>query len=67
MDRDCFVIGSPGTSAAHRIAAEALEGEDDLASVGSGEHWVVVLASVAAIAWLTFIVLLALFVTTSTA
>jgi hypothetical protein len=59
------MIGRPG-SPARRVPAELADVEDDYAVPGLTGRWFGVLAVVSAIAWIAFIVLLALFVTTST-
>jgi hypothetical protein len=59
------MIGSPGNTI-HRIPPEVADVEDDHAVPGLSGRWFGVLAVVSAIAWIAFIVLLALFVTTST-
>jgi hypothetical protein len=59
------MIGSPGNPA-RRIPPEIASAEDDYTIPALTGRWFGVIAVVGAIAWIVFIVLLALFVTTST-
>jgi hypothetical protein len=61
------VIGCPGSPAARRMPSNTVDEEDECRPCHSGRRWTIALAAVAVIAWIAFIVLLAVFVTTSTA
>ncbi|MEA2200602.1 MAG: hypothetical protein QOI89_1198 [Solirubrobacteraceae bacterium] len=61
------MIGCPGSPAARRMPSHTVDEEDEYRPCHSGGRWPIALAAVAVIAWVAFIVLLALFVTTSTA
>jgi hypothetical protein len=61
------MIGCPGSPAARRMPSNNVDEEDGYRPCHSGGRWTIALAAVAVIAWIAFIVLLTLFVTTSTA
>jgi hypothetical protein len=49
------------------MPSNTVDEEDEYRPCHSGRRWTIALAAVAVIAWIAFIVLLAVFVTTSTA
>jgi hypothetical protein len=61
------MIGCPGSPAARRMPSDTVDEEDGYRACHSCGRWTIALAAVAVIAWIAFIVLLTLFVTTSTA
>jgi hypothetical protein len=61
------VIACPGSPAARRMPPHTVAEENEDRPRHPGERWPLVLAAVAVVAWIAFVVLLALFVTTSTA
>ena len=61
------MTGCPGSPARRRMPSHTVAEEDEYGRCHSGGRWPIALAAVAVIAWISFIVLLALFVTTSTA